>query len=381
MARVTTLSSSQNVRENYSRIYTVSTANSQDMFSKFPEKGNVGIIVNTVNNAKEAYYAVKNRGYDVELFHSQFLIVDRLKNDQRLLQMVGKEAPPPNTVKVFIGTQLMEESLDIDFDVLFTSVCPMDKFLQRLGRVHRHSWKQRPHEYKTPHVYIFGEEDDLLPEESSYLIYGEFPIRQTRSILEERKKIDLPNDIDILLAAYAETRSPDLGEMHQKYLNEIDAKRKKAQTFLVRPPSSDRDGIFGWLSDGFSGKHADEQGAMQVRDGTSGIEVILVFIDETTGEQWVPVYKGNNRERLYLNGLSRWDEIHAIKNSSLTLPLKYNRYIDDIENLMPLDLFEMWKENHLLQGEIGIPCNDDSFTIGNTHITYDPSFGMKEIKT
>src|SRR5699024_6222062 len=95
-----------------------------DILSK--QDGIIGIIVNTVKRSQDlAKYCIEK--YDeetVELLHSNFIATDRTKKEENLLKMIGKNAKRPKH-KIIIGTQVIEQSLDIDFDVLISDLAPM----------------------------------------------------------------------------------------------------------------------------------------------------------------------------------------------------------------------------------------------------------------
>lgn len=80
------------------------------------------------------------------LHHSRFSRQDRPLLDAQVQAQIGKErGPRPSGAGlVVVGTQTLEQSLDIDADLLITDLCPMDVLLQRLGRLHRHAREQRP---------------------------------------------------------------------------------------------------------------------------------------------------------------------------------------------------------------------------------------------
>ena len=65
--------------------------------------------------------------------HSQFIISDRAEIEREVLKRAGKNSTPEQRNKlIIVGTQVLEQSLDIDFDVMITDLCPMDLLLQRL---------------------------------------------------------------------------------------------------------------------------------------------------------------------------------------------------------------------------------------------------------
>lgn len=74
--------------------------------------------------------------------HGRFARDDRQLLDDAVEEMIGKDRPPGG--RVVVGTQTLEQSLDIDADLLITDLCPMDVLLQRLGRLYRHPDRVRP---------------------------------------------------------------------------------------------------------------------------------------------------------------------------------------------------------------------------------------------
>lgn len=105
------------------------------------EGGCAGIIVNTVKKAQmiASQLQITMPYFQVFLFHAQFLMPDRAEREQILLERLGKRSTPEQRGKlIVVGTQVLEQSLDIDFDFLVTELCPMDLLLQRIGREHRH---------------------------------------------------------------------------------------------------------------------------------------------------------------------------------------------------------------------------------------------------
>lgn len=74
--------------------------------------------------------------------HSRFAKEDREILDRELEKAFGKGSPA--TPRVVVATQTVQQSLDLDFDIILTDLCPMDVLLQRVGRVHRHARDDRP---------------------------------------------------------------------------------------------------------------------------------------------------------------------------------------------------------------------------------------------
>ena len=96
------------------------------------------------------------------LHHGRFAREDRLVLDKAVEKQVGKDRSPGG--RIIVGTQTLEQSLDIDADLLIADLCPMDVLLQRIGRLHRHQRDDRPAGYITPTcIVLIPKGDDLSP--------------------------------------------------------------------------------------------------------------------------------------------------------------------------------------------------------------------------
>jgi len=99
-------------------------------------------ICNTVNDARRRFeeLRVKHPDWAIELFHARFTLHDRLRIEQAVLERFGKDSgPEQRRGRILIATQVVEQSLDLDFDVLVSDLAPIDLIVQRAGRLCRHS--------------------------------------------------------------------------------------------------------------------------------------------------------------------------------------------------------------------------------------------------
>ncbi|MGR6503941.1 CRISPR-associated helicase Cas3' [Shewanella sp. Koi 1] len=100
-------------------------------------------IRNTVDDALTVFYRLQDKlekPEDCLLFHSRFVLADRKAIENRVLSIFGKQGD--STVrkgKVLIATQVFQESLDADADMMISDICPIDDLIQRAGRLHRHT--------------------------------------------------------------------------------------------------------------------------------------------------------------------------------------------------------------------------------------------------
>ncbi|MCZ0942359.1 MAG: CRISPR-associated helicase Cas3' [Gammaproteobacteria bacterium] len=126
------------------------------------------VIRNTVRTARDAFSALLERGgADMSLsvngvatlHHSRFAAEDRERLDAEVENALGKRCA--KEARVVIGTQTLEQSLDIDADLLITDICPVDVLLQRVGRLHRHPDASRPPACTKPRCIVLAPEGGL----------------------------------------------------------------------------------------------------------------------------------------------------------------------------------------------------------------------------
>lgn len=195
--------------------------------------GCVLLLRNTVGRAQRSYDLLARRlGRDrVTLAHARFTAADRRERDRVLADCFGPDAGDrrPGT-HVVVATQVAEQSLDIDFDVLVSDLAPVDLLLQRLGRVHRHDRARPPH-LSSPRMVIVGHDPqpDGPPElpAGSEWVYGRHLLWRTAAVLLGRDHVRLPADIPGLVeAVYGEE---SIGPAH--WQDALDAARAE---FLAR---------------------------------------------------------------------------------------------------------------------------------------------------
>ena len=181
----------------------------QDLVTRCAEmadKGaNVLVIRNTVHEAQQTHKKLKLRGA-VKLLHSRFTAADRLELEELVTEKFGRNAADRPKGMIVIGTQVLEQSLDVDFDVLVTDLAPIDLVLQRSGRVHRHEHIERPKGFEQPRVLVTGVgelTDGGSPElaSGSVAVYGPHLLLRTAAVLKDREELTFPTDLPELVAA------------------------------------------------------------------------------------------------------------------------------------------------------------------------------------
>lgn len=116
-------------------------------------------VRNTVDDALGAYEKLKLfvPEDDLILFHARFVQGDRQRIEENVLNRFGKEGGfEERRAKVVIATQVIEQSLDIDFDLMISDLAPMEYLIQRAGRCCRHKRDYRPAGFENPHLIVFS---------------------------------------------------------------------------------------------------------------------------------------------------------------------------------------------------------------------------------
>lgn len=129
-----------------------------DLQTRLQNGGCALVVRNTVANAQRTYETLRGIfGEDVRLVHSRFTHQDRQDNDEWLVRTFGKPGKSRRPKRaIVVGTQVVEQSLDIDFDILYSDLAPIDLVFQRMGRVHRHERDIRPLPIAQPRCILMG---------------------------------------------------------------------------------------------------------------------------------------------------------------------------------------------------------------------------------
>lgn len=368
-------------------IYKLSKSESEDiagLIKNITNEGVVGVIVNTVRKAQE-YARICSEVFgenNVFLLHSSFIATDRYKKEEELLKTIGKNVNRPK-FKIVIGTQVIEQSLDIDFDVLITELAPMDLILQRMGREHRHKNNKRPAHLATPKVYVLNSTEYDFDKGSTY-VYDEYLLFRTEYFLPE--KINLPNDISHLVQlVYSEkelTLDNKIVEIYNEYRNKF-IKNKKEKEFKAKgyridcpiaPDFSEEDLIVKWIEHPKNVAELSEvKASAQVRDSDESIEVIALKKCEGG-------YEFFDEKGL----IDITDNKTAMKMAQHTLRLPrqvfYNEGIDKIIKLLKGYYFENlsdWDNQSWLKNNLGIIFDENGeFKIFDKILKYDQKYGL-----
>jgi CRISPR-associated endonuclease/helicase Cas3 len=146
---------------------------------------------------------VLDDGTLVFLLHARFPAEERALREGVIVALFGKEGPRPERA-ILVATQVAEQSLDLDFDLLYTDLAPVDLVFQRAGRLHRHE-RSRPEKHAFPRL-LLGVPEGLDFGKPLYwdAVYEDFVLLSTWRALEGRLSFRLPQDLEPLLEAVYE---------------------------------------------------------------------------------------------------------------------------------------------------------------------------------
>ena len=163
-------------------------------------------IRNTVDDVLDAHATLTERGLAPHLFHARYALIDRLEIEKRVVKRFGKYGMPPERAgRVLIATQVVEQSLDLDFDALITDLAPIDLLIQRAGRLWRH---HRPERKGRPKLLVVGPEPVADADEewfgrtfprAAYVYKDHARLWLTARVLEDATKIESPGGLRALV--------------------------------------------------------------------------------------------------------------------------------------------------------------------------------------
>lgn len=196
-------------------------------------------IENSVAAAQRIYRRCASEGISVGLLHSRFRVADRESNEQHWTDIFGKKGKTTRASqgRILVGTQVLEQSLDLDADFMVTRLAPLDLLVQRFGRLWRHAETVRPAVCKRAEAWVLAvpEEPGKSPAlddgtEQSYgvsgRIYHPYYLMRTLETLKasvsQSAILNLPNDVRHLLAAVFDDREEvsEEGRAFKRHLQE-----------------------------------------------------------------------------------------------------------------------------------------------------------------
>lgn len=210
------------------------------------EGGGLGaLVLNTVDAAQKAYgwLQANAAGIRTTLFHARFTVRDRARIEKDVLKRYGRDGPRDGPA-ILVATQVVEQSLDLDFDHLVSALAPIDLLIQRAGRLHRHARTQAGQlkppggkdERPDPVLEVIppGHDDEAVPDLRE-LVYAEDVVLRTATLIGSRLSVRVPADVAAAIeAVYGESTQE---EDRRGWMERLE--RATAREYLKRERSHD----------------------------------------------------------------------------------------------------------------------------------------------
>ncbi len=206
-----------------------------------------------------------------------------------MLDRFGKNERRTGTKRVLVATQVIEQSLDLDFILMISELAPVDLMLQRMGRLHRHDRPSRPASLSAP-VFVLmmpqvGENGTPGVHALGH-VYSSYVLLRSYLALRDRRNVMLPDDIEPLVeSVYSAPDPDDLGPEWRDLLTKRKAeweaissnKMEKSGSRLIPLPSSEEP----WLSTSHP-LEEDEPDAhislqAQTRDSPPNVSLVCLY--------------------------------------------------------------------------------------------------------
>ena len=361
------------------------------------------VVRNTVRRAQETYEVLRETfGEDVSLNHARFTIRDRLAKDDDLLRRFGPPRARPSRPRraIVVATQVVEQSLDVDFDLLVSDLAPIDLVLQRMGRLHRHE-RQRPVRLTTPTCYVdwlpATASDDPAVEAGAKAIYGEQDMLMSAAALDRvlggPGVVTVPDDVhDLIEAVYgADAPVPPrwqgaVARAREAHAEEGRKKHDAAQGFLLNEPeqAGRSTSLIGWLHT--TASDSEDKGRAQVRDGEDSLEVILLELRRVGGQEELRTLQRRSGEPGLIIPTDRVPDpkvVRAMVMSAVRLPasLSNARVIDKVIQELETRVVPAWQDDRDLQGQLFLLLEDGRAQLAGTTLEYSPFTGLKEVRS
>jgi len=322
-------------------------------------------------------------GYDVMLLHARFPFGKRDALEKRALSKFDKRSKGKDRDGILISTQIIEQSLDLDFDAMFTKLAPVDLMLQRAGRLHRHIREGRPSDLALPTLSIFSPDmtDDLPDFGRDVFVYDEYILLRSWLFLKDRASIRMPSDLRTCVeSVYGETGPQILDkritDRLAKAKSEMErwkgAVREKAAHRLVLPPDVE----LPWTrhNDLLCEEVNDSEDEVQglTRLGKPSIDAVLLF--DLDGK----IYLDQNGGRP-LSSLSHSsaDPLRVLLDSSLRL--SDHDVVNGLKGMLREE--RPWGTIPLLRSHVPLVLRMEngrwSCRLGGTLVVYDEEIGIR----
>jgi len=305
------------------------------------QNAKVAVICNLVADAQSiAKQLTELTTKPVDLFHSRFRFVDRQKIEQDITGYYGKhEQDRAAGGRILVATQVVEQSLDLDFDWIITQLCPVDLLFQRLGRLHRHQRDNRPLGFEKPSCVVIVPTIEAVYGDTRYVYQNLRALWRTEQFLKNKEIIFKSNQENLktytayrdwIEKVYCEEAWGDepeaIAQAYQKYIDEIVGVQRMLANMIINRKVEE-----------IKSDESDKAGSL-TRDGEMSLTVILVV--EKQGKLFT-------LDDVDLDSLEKWQYWDVISLNSISVTKRWQDQLPkaDARGLRFLPMFfekEKW---------------------------------------
>ncbi|PTA68502.1 CRISPR-associated helicase/endonuclease Cas3 [Deinococcus arcticus] len=370
--------------------------------------GCVAVIVNTVQRAQDVFSEIQARhvgrlrtvlqGGTKEdlcaiLFHARYPAEDRGTRETAVLRYLGPQPYENRELGVqkadyrprrliLIATQVAEQSLDFDADVMISDLAPVDLLLQRAGRLHRHAGNAgRRHGHGTPNLWVAGL--DTWPAAAMETlrwqwVYAPHLLYRTWLRLKDGGQIRLPADLDTLVQdVYGEgewftledDRRAQLDAATAKFLNQQDNEGRFGDLAHIGNPESFFNTV-PVVRPEPDGEPAHDDEWPQTRLGEQNVRLVPVH---EIGSGYFLDPEGKKPARIG-RGVGKLDRAQAAAIFKRSLRVSRRELVHRAPDLAPPHA--SWTDDPLLRDSVPLPLVNRKVTVGNLEVELDPELGL-----
>jgi CRISPR-associated endonuclease/helicase Cas3 len=342
------------------------------------EGGVVAVVRNTVARAQSTFRLLKAarasgvvpRDTELLLLHARFPAEDRRRLEAALVSRLGPRGSRPVRM-IVVGTQVLEQSLDVDFDAMVTDLAPVDLVLQRAGRLHRHARPARPAAFVAPRLWIAAPSGDAgevnLREVAS--VYPAYIVRRSLMTLRERGRLHLPNDIEPLVDAVYEETSPSipcLDRERSEFEAEVERQHLLARSRAWKIPRVSSD-PFADMGPPLAEDAPDVARMLRAdtRLGEPGAEIVCLF------GSWHDAQLHRDGPRFDLDASCSLDLVRALANRTVRVSVPgVSRLVD------ALPVPDSWRRVSTLARRRPLLFGQEPIRLGSYAVSLDDELGL-----
>lgn len=382
--------------------YLIDEVEDEDLVDRVIESaengGCIAVVLDTVDRAQKTYTQIKESfSGEVQLIHSRFTAESRSKNEKGLVDRLGPRSGSRPRSMIVVATQVIEASLDVDFDLMFTDFAPVDLLIQRMGRVHRHtrSLDERPSLMAEPRIILSGGSgilDDMVAptfSKSIEKVYSRSLLYRSAISLRQlfdakgKREVLVPEDVPSLIrSTYSD--AVDVPEGWEPLFEDAEQKRReleavqqrRSRVFAIDPPGVGN--IAAW-SRASASEASEETASAQVRDSESSIEVVLVqkVGGRVLSLPWLTDgYAGQEVDNL--TGIEP-NLARQVARCTVALPswLTFGNNLDRALDQLEANGVEGWQDSYWLRGVLPLVLDEEMrATLNNYSLRYDQERGL-----